>query len=129
MGDIFGAWRGSNHDVRVEHQRSFCASICCQPSSPKEKTTIHHQITSDHPNQSSNPDVNMEDSKTKQQSDNKKEPEMAPGDFLQYKGSRKNLKDEEEEDLGHYELEEYGHDFIQLLEALNISQFGDILTN
>jgi hypothetical protein len=67
----------------------------CQPNCPKEKITTHHQITSDHLNQSSNPDVNMEDSKTKQQSDNKKEPEMAPGDFLPYKGSRKNLKDEE----------------------------------
>lgn len=38
---------------------------------------------------------NLELRRVSYHGDNKKEPEMAPGDFLQYKGSRKNLKDEE----------------------------------
>jgi hypothetical protein len=54
----------------------------------------------------------MGDSKSGKLPDDE-EPEIAPADFLQYKGSKK-LKDEDEEDLGHYEQEDYGHDFVQL---------------
>jgi hypothetical protein len=83
------------------------------PSSPKEKITMHHQITVITQTKAAS-QMSMEDSKTEQQSDNEKEPEMASGDFLRYRGSRKKLQDEDKEDLGHYEEEEYGHDFVQL---------------
>lgn len=61
---------------------------------------------------SDNSDVKMEDSQSEHQPD-EEEPEIAPADLLQYSGGKK-LKDEDEEDLGHYEQEDYGHDFVQL---------------
>jgi hypothetical protein len=94
------------------------------PSSPKEKITMHHQITVITQTKAAT-QMSMEDSKTEQQSDNEKEPEMASGDFLRHRGSRKKLQ-EDKEDLGHYEQGSMATILCSFQEAFSISQFGNI---